>query len=153
MASYELPAELMGALKDKFPGSIEVAGEGVLLVSAGDLIPLMTELKKNAAYGFDYLTNLTAVDYTDHFMVIYNLVSIEHNHTLMVKVKLEDKQNPAVPSLCALWRGANWQEREVYDLMGINFTGYPGHPTRILLDESFVGHPLRKDFQWEGGRE
>ncbi|WP_341473835.1 NADH-quinone oxidoreductase subunit C [Desulfofundulus thermobenzoicus] len=152
MANYELSAELMERLKEKFPG-VEVAGEGMLQVPAGDLVPLMAELKNNPDYCFDYLTNLTAVDFKDHFMVIYNLVSLTRNHTLMVKVKVEDRENPAVPSLCPLWSGAAWQEREVYDLLGINFTGYPGHPTRILLDDSFQGHPLRKDFQWEGGRE
>jgi NADH-quinone oxidoreductase subunit C len=152
VASYEPPVQLLEALKEKFP-AIEIAGEGELLVPAGDLIPVMTELKENPDYAFDFLTNLTAADYPDRFEVVYNLVSFKHNYTLMVKVKLEDKENPAAPSLCPLWGGARWQEREVYDLMGINFTGYPGHPTRILLDDSFKGHPLRKDFQWEGGRE
>lgn len=152
MAKYDLAPELIEPLKEKFP-SLEVLGEGVVAVSKEELLPLMKELKENPSYAFDMLTNLTAVDYPDYFEVVYNLVSLPLNHLLMVKVKVEDKENPAVPSLCSLWGSANWQEREVYDLMGINFTGYPGHPTRILLDESFKGHPLRKDFQWEGGRE
>jgi len=69
----------------------------------------------------------------------------------MVKVKIEDKEEPAAPSLTPLWGGANWQEREVYDLFGITFTGHP-NLRRILLDDDFAGYPLRKDFEWEGGR-
>ena len=152
MAKYDLAPELVDLLKEKSP-SLEVLGEGVVAVSKEELLPLMKELKENPSYAFDMLTNLTAVDYPDCFEVVYNLVSLPLNHLLMVKVRVEDKENPAVPSLCSLWGSAIWQEREVYDLMGIDFTGYPGHPTRILLDESFKGHPLRKDFQWEGGRE
>ena len=150
MADYQLPAELLEQLKEKFP-VLEITGEQVIIAPAGDLFALMQELKD--AYGFDFLTNVTAADYADRFEVVYNLLSLANGCLLTVKVLLPDKENPAVPSLCPLWAGAEWQEREVYDLLGINFTGYPGHPARILLDDGFQGHPLRKDFQWEGGRE
>lgn len=152
MVDRQLPEELLSQLKDKFP-SLEIVDGQTLVVPAGDLFPLMKELKDNPVYNFNYLTNLTAVDYADRFEVVYNLISVPDGLALMVKVRLPDKENAEVPSLCPLYAGANWQEREVYDLMGINFTGYPGHPTRILLDDNFRGHPLRKDFQWEGGRE
>ncbi|MFZ5631632.1 MAG: NADH-quinone oxidoreductase subunit C [Bacillota bacterium] len=152
MADYRLPAELLEALKNKFPG-MEVDEKQDVAVPAEDLIPFMTELRENPDYAMDYLTNLTAVDYQDRFEMVYNLISFVHGYTLMVKVKILDKENPQVPSLCPLWDGANWQEREVYDLMGIVFTGYPDHPTRIFLDDNFKGYPLRKDFRWEGGRE
>lgn len=152
MADYQLPSELMDALKEKFPG-MEVNERQEITLPQGDLIPFMTELKENPDYAMDFLTNLTAADYQDRFEVVYNLFSITHGYTLMVKVKIEEKENPEIPSLCPLWGGAGWQERETYDLMGIVFAGYPGHPTRILLDENFKGHPLRRDFQWEGGRE
>jgi len=150
VADYQLPAELLEQLKEKFP-VLEITGEQVIIAPAGDLFALMQELKD--AYGFDFLTNVTAADYADRFEVVYNLLSLANGCLLTVKVLLPDKENPAVPSLCPLWAGAEWQEREVYDLLGINFTGYPGHPARILLDDGFQGHPLRKDFQWEGGRE
>ncbi|WP_018085612.1 NADH-quinone oxidoreductase subunit C [Desulfurispora thermophila] len=152
MAQKQLPAELLAALSEKFPG-LQVAENQVITVDAARLLPLMQELKENPDYAMDYLTNLTGVDYADRFEMVYNLISFEHGYELMVKCPLPDKENPSVPSLCPLWGGANWQEREVYDLMGINFTGYPGHPTRIFLEDNFPGHPLRKDFQWEGGRE
>jgi len=152
VANYQLPEELLQQLKEKFP-ALEITGEQTVLAPAEELLALMKELKENPVYQFDYLTNVTAVDYADRFEVVYNLISLAYGYLLTVKVKLPDKDNPAVPSLCPLWGGADWQEKEVYDLMGINFTGYPGHPVRILLDDGFQGHPLRKDFQWEGGRE
>lgn len=152
MANSQLPAELIQALQEKFPG-IEVMENQNIIVPKDDLIPFMTEIKENPDYALDFLTNLTGADYKDRFESVYNLISFTHGYTLMVKVKIEDKDNPTVPSLCPLWGGADWQEREIYDLMGIVFTGYPGHPTRIFLRENFEGHPLRKDFKWEGGRE
>lgn len=152
MADYQLPAELLEALKNKFPG-MEVNEKQDVAIPAEDLLPLITELKENPDYAMDYLTNLTAVEYKDRFEMVYNLVSLSHGHTLTVKVKIADKENPEVPSLSPVFRGANWQEREAYDLMGILFTGYPDHPTRIFLEENFKGYPLRKDFRWEGGRE
>jgi len=152
VADYKIPVDLMEALKNKFP-DIEILENGDVIVPVADLMVFMTEMKENQDYAMDFLTNLTGTDYKDRFETVYNLVSMTHGYTLMVKVKLEDKKKPEVPSLCPLWMGANWQEREIYDLMGIVFTGYPGHPTRILLNEDFKGYPLRKDFQMEGGRE
>jgi len=152
VADCKVPTELIEALQSKFSG-MEVLENQSIIIPADNLITFMTELKENLDFAMDYLTNLTAVDYQDRFEAVYNLVSITHGYTLMVKVRISDKEKPEVPSLCPLWKGANWQEREIYDLMGIVFTGYPGHPTRILLDECFKGHPLRKDFEWEGGRE
>ncbi|MFZ5648543.1 MAG: NADH-quinone oxidoreductase subunit C [Bacillota bacterium] len=152
MADYNMPAQLMEALKNKFPG-IEIQENQDVIVPADELIPFMKEIKENPDYAMDFLTNLTGADYKDRFEMVYNLVSINHNYTLTVKVKIEDKDNPEVPSLCPVWMGANWQEREIYDLMGIVFTGFPEHPTRIFLEENFKGHPLRKDYKWEGGRE
>lgn len=140
---------LMEGLKEKFP-AIEVSGQ-TITVTADDLLPFMQELRDNPDCDFNFLTNLTAVDYPDNFKVVYNLVSFKNGYTLMVKVNA-DKEEPVVPSLTPLWGGANWQEREVYDLFGIIFTGHPDL-TRILLDSGFEGHPLRKDFQWFGGRE
>lgn len=152
MVNNQLPAELIQALQEKFPG-IEVLENQTIIVSAADLIPFMTEVKENPDYALDFMTNLTGAEYKDRFETVYNLISFKHGYTLMVKVKIEEMDNPTVPSLCSLWRGAEWQERELYDLLGVGFTGYPGHPTRILLSENFEGHPLRKDFKWQGGRE
>lgn len=152
MVNLKLSEQLVQLQVEKFPG-LELSDGQVVTVPADGLLSLCRELKENPDYNFDYLTNLTAVEQAEHFVVVYNLVSLQNGYQLMLKVKLEDKENPSLPSLCHLWGGAAWQEREVYDLMGIEFTGYPGHPARILLDDGFKGYPLRKDFQWEGGRE
>jgi NADH-quinone oxidoreductase subunit C len=98
--------------------------------------------------GLDYLALLTAVDQPERFEVVYHLWSIKDRTTepFVLKVYIEDKESPAVPSVTPLWRGANYQEREAYDLMGIRFEGHP-NLKRILLWEGFPGHPLRKDFE------
>lgn len=152
MANYLQPEEIIWKLKTKFPG-IRLGEEQNLIVGSEDLISIMTELKENPDYLMDYLTNLTAVDYKEDFRMVYNLFSLINGHVLMVKVVLPKGEIVEVPSLSNLWAGAIWQEREVYDLMGINFTGFPDHPSRIFLDDDFEGFPLRKDFQWQGGRE
>lgn len=155
-------ADIVKELKEKYP-QIEVSQEMVITVPVSDLLPFMQELKDN--YAFDFLTNLTAVDYPgkkkgkdgeeaedDGVMeVIYNLNSIAEGYSLMVKTKIS-RQNSELPSVFPIWGGANWQEREVYDLFGIVFTGHP-NLKRILLDEHFEGHPLRKDYEWVGGRQ
>lgn len=143
-------AAIIEEIKEKFPG-IEVDEKLTVTVPAEDLIPLMTELKENPEYDFNFLTNLTAVDYPENFVVAYNLVSFCHGYAMMLRVKA-DKEEPQAPSVFPVWGGAVWQEREVYDLFGIVFTGHPDL-RRILLHDGFEGYPLRKDYQWVGGRK
>jgi NADH-quinone oxidoreductase subunit C len=78
--------------------------------------------------------------------LIYDLISIEHNHHIILKTRLTDREKATVASVVSLWRGADFQEREIYDLFGINF---PEHPNlkRIFLWDGFQGYPLRKDFK------
>ena len=94
---------------------------------------------------FDYLNYVTAVDYYSYFEVVYQLTSLEHNHSVIIKTRCYGRDNPVVPSVVGLWQGADFQEREIYDLMGIKFEGHP-NLKRIFLWEGFPGHPLRKDF-------
>ncbi len=105
-------------------------------------------LYHDPALAMDWLANLTALDYpaTDQLAVVYELRSTQHEHWLAVKVYCSRKE-PVVDSVCDLWPAAEWHEREAYDLMGITF---PGNPDlrRILLPEDWVGHPLRKDYQF-----
>ncbi|MDW7727066.1 MAG: NADH-quinone oxidoreductase subunit C [Candidatus Methanoperedens sp.] len=108
---------------------------------------LQEAAKKAQELGFDQLSVITGVDYGDRFEVIYNLFSYENKHNLVLKVIL-DHDKPEVDSLTSLWKGADWLERETYDLMGIKFTGHPDL-TRILLPEGWNGHPLRKDYDME----
>jgi len=101
-------------------------------------------------YGYDYLSSITAVDWPDSgkLEVLYHLYGYdpgEQPGCLVLRVPLPREAHPLVPSLTPLWAGADFQEREVYDLMGIKFIGHPDL-RRILLDDDFPGHPLRKDF-------
>ena len=102
-------------------------------------------LKNTESFDFDYFNYVTAVDYYSYFEVIYQLESVEHNHSILLKTRCYDRDNPTVPSLTGLWQGAKFQEREVYDLMGIKFEGHP-NLKRMFLWDGFEGHPLRKDF-------
>ena len=110
---------------------------------------VMKDFKES--YGFNFLTNVTAVDYLEHFNVVYNLSRAEEPDMIHIITKI-DRQKPEIPSMVPIWGGAIWQEREVYDLLGIKFTGHPDL-RRILLDDSWEEYPLRRDFQWEGGRD
>lgn len=97
------------------------------------------------AHGFSLLMSVTAVDWKDSFELIYHLYRLDSPYPLVLRCALPHEE-PRAPTLVPLWAGADFQEREVYDLMGIVFTGHP-NLKRILLDDDFPGHPLRKDFQ------
>jgi NADH-quinone oxidoreductase subunit C len=137
--------EIATRLEEQFPGSIVESGANSLLVKSESLLEIATFLKTAPGLDFDYLTAITAVDYYDYFEVIYQLTSLQHNHSLVVKTRCYERENPTLPSVVSLWRGADFQEREIYDLMGISFDGHP-NLKRIVLWEGFKGHPLRKDY-------
>ena len=137
--------EITAKLEKKFPGSIIESSQNSLVVKSESWLEVATFLKTTPGLDFDYLTSITAVDYYDYFEVVYQLTSIKHNHSLVVKTRCYGRDNPTVPSVVSLWRGADFQEREIYDLMGISFHGHP-NLKRIFLWEGFQGHPLRKDY-------
>jgi len=141
-------AEVTTELKSKFP-EIEVSEKGALLVPVGQLVSFMRSLKDE--YGFNFLTNVTAADYRQHFEVVYDVSIVGTADMIHIRTVI-DRQKPVAPSMVPIWGGAIWQEREVYDLFGITFTDHPDL-RRILLDDEWEGHPLRKDYQWEGGRD
>ena len=93
----------------------------------------------------DYLRNLSGVDQESHMEVAYHLLSLTHRRDYCVKVKTS-RENASIPSVTPIWPTANWNEREVYDLLGIDF---PGHPDlrRIMMPDDWVGYPLRKDYE------
>ncbi len=117
-----------------------------LNISPDSLLDLMKKLKND--YSFNYLANLTSVDYGETFEMVYHIYSIPGNHKVGVKTRVPRNQ-AQVDSVMSVWPTADWQEREVYDLMGISFKGHP-NLVRVLLPDDFVGHPLRKDFKREG---
>lgn len=127
------------------PGSVVAADKAAVIVTNQSLYQVAEFLKNTTGLDFDYLVDLTAVDYLDYFEVVYHLTSLKHNHSLVLKTRCYDREKPAVSSVVKLWRAADFQEREVYDLMGITFEGHP-NLKRLLLWEGFVGHPLRRDY-------
>lgn len=125
-----------------------VVSDNDLQVKPEQLIDVATCLRDKPELAFDYLIALTGVDYQDYFELVYQLVSIEHNHGLILKTRVYDYKEPVVPSVISLWRGADFQEREIHDLLGIRFEGHPNMKP-IVLWEGFKGCPLRKDFlEW-----
>ncbi len=94
--------------------------------------------------GFDHLSLISGTDYVERMEVVYHIWSYTRKENIVLKVKL-DRDNPVVDSVTAVWRGANWMERETYDLVGIEFKGHPDL-RRILLPDPWDGHPLRRDY-------
>ncbi len=132
-------------IEKKFPKSIIKSSPEGLVVDSKFLLGVATYLKTTRGLDFDYLTAITAVDYLDYFEVIYQLTSLRRNHSLVVKTRCYGRDNLVLPSVVGLWRGADFQEREIYDLFGISFEGHP-NLKRIVLWDGFEGHPLRKDY-------
>lgn len=117
------------------------------------VIPVISFLKYHTAAEYTMVADITAVDYptrSNRFEVVYNLLSVRHNSRIRVKT-YADEATP-VPSITSLYDGANWYEREVYDLFGVFFVGHPDL-RRIMTDYGFDGHPLRKDFPLTGYTE
>jgi NADH-quinone oxidoreductase subunit C len=125
-------------------------GELTVAANAPDIVSVMRYLRDDANCLFWNLIDITAVDWPGRerrFDVVYHLLSPKHN--VRVRVKAESEENAPVPSIIEVFPGADWFERETYDLYGIVFTGHPDM-RRILTDYGFEGHPLRKDFPLTG---
>jgi NADH-quinone oxidoreductase subunit C len=137
-----------------------------VVVEPGDLPAVGRFLRDDPRLRFELLVDITGVDYLEpdpkkapkagfdpHVEVVYHVQSFTHKHRFTVKLLLprwkgdQPGELPEVPSVADLWRTADWHEREVYDLCGVRFTGHPDL-TRILLSEDWVGHPLRKDYEF-----
>jgi NADH-quinone oxidoreductase subunit C len=132
-------------LEQRFPESVTGISDDGIAVRTEDLSDIIAYLKEAPEFEFNYLSGITAVDYLDYFEVVYHLTSMAHNHSLVVRTRCTDRDNPSVPSITGLYRGAAIQEREVYDLMGIRFEGHRDLK-RLFLWDGFEGHPLRKDY-------
>ena len=132
-------------LREPIPGSVVSTAKADILIEADRLLQVGGYLKNTAGLDFDYLTFLTAVDYLEYMEIVYRLVSLKNNQSLILKTRCYSRENPVVPSVVSLWRAAYYQEREIFDLFGIKFDGHPDM-RRLLLWEGFVGHPLRRDY-------
>ncbi len=140
--------QIEAAVRDRFPDvcheSVEIPGVPTLTVARDAIVDICTFLKEDPALRFNYLMSLTAVDWSDRFDVVYHLYSVPLKHYVTLKVRL-DRDDPAMPSVISVWKAAEWQEREVYDMFGISFEGHPDL-RRILLEPEWEGYPLRKDY-------
>jgi NADH-quinone oxidoreductase subunit C len=161
----------LGPIRHRFAGrrlkSALYRGMTTILCPRDLLHELLTFLRHDAACDYDFLADLAGIDYLNYpqadarFAVVYNLVSTRHNRRLFVKVLLDPtldtsgiEVDPALtlPTVTDIWPGAEWPEREVFDMFGIRFTGHPDL-RRILTWESFPAHPLRKDYPLRGRGE
>ena len=137
--------ELAQRIEEAVPGAVEeVQGEAVW-VRPERLREVCRFLREDPSLAMEYLNAISAVDRLEYFEVVYHLSSLRHNHMAVLKVRAYPREDPVVPSVVSVWPGADFQEREVWDLMGVRFEGHP-NLKRLLLWEEFPGHPLRKDF-------
>ena len=139
------------------PGAVREAvardGERIVYVARERLLEAMRWLKETPGQEFDYLVDVTAVEFRDRerpIELVYFLRSLKRRVDVRIKVELEPAADLVVDSVWALWRGADWLEREVFDMFGISFTGHPDL-RRILMWETYAeGYPLRKSFPLRG---
>ena len=160
-----LIADLKKKFGDKITGENLEAIDPWIEVSPEGLVEVCEFLKGDSKLNFDMLNCITVVDYCEpdpkkakkvkwepHLEVVYHLSSISQKHTLVLKVKLPrwkddvEGEIPDLPSVAGVWSTADWHEREVYDLSGVQFTGHPDL-RRILCPDDWEGYPLRKDYE------
>jgi len=147
----------IATLQSAVPGSVSAVsywvGDWTIIVPVAQLLDVARHLRDAPDALFDFCSDVTATDWptrAERFDVIYCLYSTRHRHRIRVKVRAADLQ--PVPSLTDIWTAANWLEREVFDMFGVNFTGHPDR-RRILMPEDWQGHPQRKDYPLEGPGE
>jgi NADH-quinone oxidoreductase subunit C len=149
--------ETLAAITSRFAQAAvsEFRGQSRVIVPRGELYGFLEFLKDQR--GFDFLSDITCVDYlnyrdaTDRFGLVYILVNTANNERITVRTFLNEP-DLVVPSVVPPWQGANWLEREVWDMFGISFDGHPDH-RRVLLPEEFTAFPLRKDYPLQGRGE
>jgi NADH-quinone oxidoreductase subunit C/D len=149
---------LLETLKQRFPEAVlaihedQARGELAAQIKADRIVEVATFLRDDPSAAFDHITDVCSADYPDdleRFEVIYHFLSLPHGIRIRLKSRVTE-DDPTIASLTGLWKGADFMEREVYDLMGIKFTGHPDL-RRILMPENYAeGYPLRKDFPTEG---
>ena len=114
-------------------------------VSSENVHALISELKNNSDTSFDYMFCQTGIDFPEHIEVLYHLRNTQNNSEIVIKAKIEDRENPSIDSVFDLYKTADFHEREIFDLFGVKFNNH--HDLRrILLDDDWEGYPLRKDY-------
>ena len=126
--------------------TFDESGEFLQVIIPNEIwFDIAKNLKTDEKLKFDYLFCLTAIDWKTHFMLVYHLLSKTLKHTIVVKVKLPDRDKASIESVSSIWRTAELHEREVFDLFGITFLHHP-NLKRLLLPDDWKGYPLRKDY-------
>ncbi len=153
-------------VQEQYPDAIldisDARGELTIIVRKEGIYELMEFLKNDSELTYNFLADVTAVDYSlmedvlmkydyARFVVVYHLLSTEKKERLRVKVPVHEKEL-SIPSMTSIWKVANWLEREAYDMFGITFENHPDL-RRILMPDDYEGHPLRKDYPLRGRGE
>ncbi|MEW6117553.1 MAG: NADH-quinone oxidoreductase subunit C [Nitrospirota bacterium] len=162
------PKEIAEKIKDRYPTEVkeirEFRGQVSVTVKKDRIKEMMRFLYETPELYFNFLEDLGGVDYLGkkepRFEVVYHLYSMRHGHMIRIKAEVPE-DDCTIDSVVDIWAGANWHERECYDLLGVVFNGHPD-PRRILLPEDWEGHPLRKDYplksdlgemEWKGFKD
>jgi NADH-quinone oxidoreductase subunit C len=140
--------DILKRLTERFAGKVieisERKPDPFAVVDPASIVELGRFLRDDPELAMDCLSNETGVDYKDRVEVVYHLFSYTHRHGCVLKVKLP-REHPEVATVEEIWHAANWMEREIFDLLGVSFTGH-SDMRRILMPEDWPGYPLRKDF-------
>ena len=137
--------ELSDALGHAFPDVVEEIDSSAAWIRPARIGLAAAFLRDDPELDFQFLNSISAVDYVEYFDLVYHLTSISKQSSALFKARIYGRDGLSIPSVYSVWRGADFQEREIWDLMGIHFEGHP-NMKRIMLWEGFEGHPLRKDF-------
>jgi NADH-quinone oxidoreductase subunit C len=151
MTTSEIHEKLKAEFGDAVGPLSEPKIDPFAVVKGDRIVEVCRWLKATPGVELDLCEDLTGIDWPKRNVieVVYHLYSYRHRHGIVLKVEA-DRANPVVPTVEGVWKAANWLEREVYDLLGVQFTGHPDL-RRVMLPDDWVGHPLRKDYQEAGG--
>jgi len=156
--SNPLAATTVAFLRERFPDTVldasEYRGEMTITVRPDRIAEVCRALRDEPRLAYNYIADITAVDWLERdprYDVVYHLLSLATYGVVRLKAQVgdEDTPDPELPTVTTVWPGADWFEREIYDLFGIRFAGHPNQ-TRILMPEDWVGHPLRTDYPLTG---
>jgi NADH-quinone oxidoreductase subunit C len=149
MTSEEIVEKVKAGLADAILDTALPQGDAVIFVAPDCLQKVMAFLKDDPSLKFDYLSDVRGVDYLNEerdprFEAVYQLYSIDHLHSIRVRVGI-DEENPSVPTVSKLWKGALYPEQELFDMFGIHVEGHPKNE-RLIMPKEWTGYPLRKDY-------
>jgi NADH/F420H2 dehydrogenase subunit C len=139
--------DLKNLITEKFPGTMPLEGGQWfnVQVPSEDWREMALWLRNENDLYFDYMFCLTCVDWLKHLTMVYHLSSTRHRHHLVIKVNL-DRENPIIETICDIWRTAEFHEREVYEMFGVQFINHPDL-RKLILPDDWEGYPMRKDYE------